>query len=965
VNQCLQNKRGIKSSGTRLRSHEVHTRVYTKVERRGTRGRPSAFALYFASQALFEAAYTSAKHIDVTSDQRSFCRAFILLINFKTMPGAAPPVPEKCSTCGMEFSTRNKLFKHLREPSCFVEVKPPPSEADGDAGSRPKRRLVLACGFVGDAFPSVGRTLEEDAAAEGNEEAADKSPLDSRPSLETILIAAVNSACGYDAVISFDPAVTTEKGESASRNVLVFGLVKLRPGEEAGNEGPADGSPLPPAFLAALQSAMPPQVWLLQSPRLLPPHKRALAGVARSVACQSHAFAIPYACLVPAACTTGSLPLPCFDATQAVQISDSDASNGNNNRQPANDNDLFLMGFPEETTTSQMLLAAVEEAYRLDAAPSTKDASPASEPGTPPGVTITMYKGGWCTVTRRDGQPFSDGVLARLSGSSLGPGAACVQDNTRSQRGDTANKGGALSMENNNNNNALVAAAFAASSLVALRWHEARVKLAIWAKLKHGLKILSTGRGFQNFLKPGSMLLNRGMKLFINGHVDSKTVLRSAIHDNIDDSSGSGSSGVNWPASSSWLAREWCVIIFDGPRTLGCELLRRLAGTLVAYCRGTENESYLLRCHSNAKSGAVTTPRAPTASMCLIGFELDPIRRGQGGREAASLRCQGDDDAVEVAAWAARGCGNGGGSTMASEESSNGAAVLAECLTRADARKAWESMCANIDSGEATRGADNARLREASRTGDMQALKTLLAGAVSEGNEEDDVAKSSSDATSVPLYSSIDARDEYGRTALFLAAQNGHSKAVELLLKQGARLQAAVAFGGCSAVIAAQAAGHHAVVKILQDAAASAAAVSQPTAATGAVPKAAVMEGFAEGPLVEATSSWRPEQGTAAGDVDAESCSSQLSSQLTGLSLQEPAHAGDSSVVVRELLPQRRFPGHPGCGSIEIDHAVTDHEAQALITLWRDYLPEVLTDYSLLRCTICYFLKAWLAYQIS
>ena len=243
MNQCLQNKRGIKSSGTRLRSHEVHTRVYTKVERRGTRGRPSAFALYFASQALFEAAYTSAKHIDVTSDQRSFCRAFILLINFKTMPGAAPPVPEKCSTCGMEFSTRNKLFKHLREPSCFVEVKPPPSEADGDAGSRPKRRLVLACGFVGDAFPSVGRTLEEDAAAEGNEEAADKSPLDSRPSLETILIAAVNSACGYDAVISFDPAVTTEKGESASRNVLVFGLVKLRPGEEAGNEGPADGRP--------------------------------------------------------------------------------------------------------------------------------------------------------------------------------------------------------------------------------------------------------------------------------------------------------------------------------------------------------------------------------------------------------------------------------------------------------------------------------------------------------------------------------------------------------------------------------------------------------------------------------------------------------------------------------------------------------------------------------------------------
>ena len=863
------------------------------------------------------------------------------------MPRAAPPVPEKCSTCGMEFNTRNKLFKHLREPNCFVEVKPPPSEADGDAGSRPKRRLVLACGFVGDAFPGVGRTLEEDAAANQEETETTTSPLDSRPSLETILTAAVNSACGYDAVISFDPAVTTEKGESASRNVLVFGLVKLKPGAEAGNEGPADGSPLPPAFLEALQSAMPPQVWLLQPPRLLPPNKRALAGVARSVACQSHAFAIPYSCLIPPASASGSLPLPSFDIARAVQASDADGVNRNENKQPGsiNENDLFLTGYPEDTTTVQVLVAAINDAYRVNAAAATKDI-PAAEAGATPEAIVTMYKGGWCTVVRRDGQSFSDDVLALLNGRTLDATTACAQEKLHNQEDSTANEEFVPSKENSSNLNAPAATASSSSSpvtgLIALRWHEARVKLAIWAKLKHGLKILSTGRGFQNFLKPGSVPLNRGMKLFVNGHVDSKVVLRSALDDNSDNSnSSSGSNTESCPAPPSWLAREWCVIIFDGPRTLGCELLRRLAGTLVAYCRGTENESYLLRCHSNTKSGAVTTPRAPTSSMCLIGFELDPIRRGQGGREAASLRCQGDDDAVEVAAWAARGCGNGGGSTIASEESSSGAAVLAACLTRQDARKAWESMCASIDSGEATRGADNARLREASRTGDMRALATFLAVNVPGGAESVEVESTSgSSSTSVPLYSSIDARDEYGRTALFLAAQNGHSKAVEFLLTQGARLAAAVAFGGCSALVAAQTAGHQDVVKILQDAAVSACA-DQTSTTSAAITKASVEEGFVGGPMVEATSSWRPEKGTI-GYNDTDSTQSQLQSQLTGMSLQETTKTEElESSLVRELLPQRLYPGHPGCGSIEIDNAVTDQEALALITLWRDYLPEV------------------------
>ena len=67
------------------------------------------------------------------------------------MPSPPAPVPQSCGTCSIEFASRNALFAHLRQ-GCLVTAKPPPSAEVGDAGSRPKRRLVLACGYVGHTF---------------------------------------------------------------------------------------------------------------------------------------------------------------------------------------------------------------------------------------------------------------------------------------------------------------------------------------------------------------------------------------------------------------------------------------------------------------------------------------------------------------------------------------------------------------------------------------------------------------------------------------------------------------------------------------------------------------------------------------------------------------------------------------------------------------------------------------------
>jgi hypothetical protein len=267
-------------------------------------------------------------------------------------------------------------------------------------------------------------------------------------------------------------------------------------------------------------------------------------------------------------------------------------------------------------------------------------------------------------VARRDGQPFSDGAVARLDGRTWRSDAAPREsvhghghgsggrhedgsergslDAQRLEHGhDEEEEGGGDDFGGSSGGGSgcsgpLVGAKSGVEAgsrvLVALRWREASVKLAVKAKLRAGLKLIGSGRGFQNFLKPGSMPLNRGQKTTIHGTVDWERDFRfpgsggnngggsggnsggsrsgvSSGNDGGgggggDGGGGSGKSGSSDAGAPSWVARAWCVVVLTGPRTLGSEQLRRMAGALVAFCRGAEGDAYLQRLHAHGPAKA-------------------------------------------------------------------------------------------------------------------------------------------------------------------------------------------------------------------------------------------------------------------------------------------------------------------------------------------------------------------------
>ena len=110
-----------------------------------------------------------------------------------------------CAKCGVVFDSRNSLFRHLRT-LCLPAVAtlcPPKS---------PPVRLVLVVRYVGHAWYGFqsGSTEQERL----------------RPSIAGQYVAAVQRAWGDVVTRSVAPraAVRTEKGASATRNVLVLTL---------------------------------------------------------------------------------------------------------------------------------------------------------------------------------------------------------------------------------------------------------------------------------------------------------------------------------------------------------------------------------------------------------------------------------------------------------------------------------------------------------------------------------------------------------------------------------------------------------------------------------------------------------------------------------------------------------------------------------------------------------------------
>ena len=151
----------------------------------------------------------------------------------------------------------------------------------------------------------------------------------------------------------------------------------------------------------------------------------------------------------------------------------------------------------------------------------------------------------------------------------------------------------------------------------------------------------------------------------------------------------------------------------------------------MAVCRGAEGAAWLATRGADDTNG----PAAPARALYLEGFALYLAK--------SDARCADvDESASDAARRRAR-------------------ALVVAAATSDAARDAWRRVVRDIDGG-ATRNADDAALRAAAARGDGEEVAALLEGGRAR----------------------VDAADEYGRTALFLAAAAGQD--VRRLLAAGA-----------------------------------------------------------------------------------------------------------------------------------------------------------------------------------
>ena len=168
-----------------------------------------------------------------------------------------------------------------------------------------------------------------------------------------------------------------------------------------------------------------------------------------------------------------------------------------------------------------------------------------------------------------------------------------------------------------------------------------------------------------------------------------------------------------------------------GPPRGGTRTARLCLGAAVAVCRGAERADWLATRGADDTNG----PAAPARALYLEGFALYLAK--------SDARCADVDEAAPA------------------EARRRARALVVAAATSDAARDAWRRVVRDIDGG-ATRNADDAALRAAAARGDGEEVAVLLEAGRAR----------------------VDAADEYGRTALFLAAAAGQD--VRRLLAVGA-----------------------------------------------------------------------------------------------------------------------------------------------------------------------------------
>eukprot|EP00928_Gymnodinium_smaydae_P020081 TRINITY_DN17756_c0_g2_i1.p1 TRINITY_DN17756_c0_g2~~TRINITY_DN17756_c0_g2_i1.p1 ORF type:complete len:865 (-),score=178.73 TRINITY_DN17756_c0_g2_i1:70-2637(-) len=305
------------------------------------------------------------------------------------------------------------------------------------------------------------------------------------------------------------------------------------------------------------------------------------------------------------------------------------------------------------------------------------------------------------------------------------------------------------------------------------------------------------------------------------------TAMRSLLHCNacgINETDKLRSSD----AAGSWAQDQWTKVSFSAV-DFGPQQLRRMAGALVAIVRGSEPLSYLERCFDTVQSLA---PAAPAESVCLSAIEFGPA--GSDWRTAASVDIDKAKDAREEI----------------------------ERRVVVDATDAWKEFLVGLDGGS-TRAELRTELAEAADRGNLTRLLTALnAGAP------------------------VNAANEYGQTAAFLAAQAGQAEVLRALVNHRADLCRS-ANGGITPCKAAAARRDKSVVELIAEVGAD----------------------------------------TAAGEE-----ASTFLRNWTALAPVKPSVPREETRVVT-VIP--RDANHAGAGTVVIDGAFGDEFLQRLERLWR------------------------------
>ena len=713
--------------------------------------------------------------------------------------------------CGCEFKSRNALFEHLKT-ACLPAVATLTVPSDQLAE---KPRLSVLVGFVGDTW--YGTKMNGPSCEIV------------RPSVAAAVLAAAQRAWGPVVTAANAEAVRTERGASAAANVVL--LTMLRGDAGASCETDAD----------KLRRELPPSITLLAGPRLAPPAKQG-EELFKLVRLQVYTCAVPYSALLPgpaslesqqpdtalesqqqeqqyeqpqqAQAPMGSLPA-CHGSCIEMRSGSGSACHGSC---------VWLAGLPPGSAASdvrQLLQAVGMDRY----------------------VKGVVIKEG----SRLDGGDGGLGATAQTATLMATLTIVAPPNAPASEVPDTAPCAAVLE--------ALDGYMWRGATLQALDGAEAEAKHAVHGRISFVLARLAAAKCFHNFIqtKGGVSASSAARRLQLSS---------ANITEDLRAQKGSRPEG-------AWRTGDW-VQIHLGAREFGAQQLRRMTGVLVALVRGVEGDDYLQRCFDPRQQ--VATPLAPSESQRLVAFSFErdiaadylPLPLSWAPTTASSQAPSSPASPAPAplppaprpplmpappeatrAAWywphAEVGCmfeGAAAASKPAAKQAPNPDLVRAgkayflakvrgtsknaplvsslEALSaQHDARRrhdelvarvcaritcqdgaaaaAWSEFVASLQAGDATRSVDDARLRAAAARGDLVLIHECI------GHRS----------------ARVDGQDEYGRTALFLAAEHGHADAVRELLALGARATL-TANGGWLPAAAAVASGHVELAASLQ-----------------------------------------------------------------------------------------------------------------------------------------------------